>query len=46
MQRRSFIKNSWLTVLSISVFGGLNWNGKSFEADKILNGTKVLKYNL
>ena len=33
MQRRSFIKNSSLTVLSISVFGGLSWNGKSFEGD-------------
>ena len=33
MQRRSFIKNSSLTVLSISVFGGLNWNGKTFEGD-------------
>ena len=33
MQRRTFIKNSSLTVLSISVFGGLNWNGKSFEGD-------------
>jgi len=33
MQRRSFIKNSSLTALSISVFGGLNWNGKSFEGD-------------
>ena len=33
MQRRTFIKNSSLTVLSISVFGGLSWNGKSFEGD-------------
>lgn len=33
MQRRSFIKNSSLTVISISAFGGLNWNGKNFEGD-------------
>lgn len=33
MQRRSFIKNSTLTVISVSAFGGLNWNGKSFEGD-------------
>ncbi len=33
MQRRTFIKNSSLTVLSISTFGSLNWNGKSFEGD-------------
>lgn len=33
MRRRSFLKNSSLTVLSISAFGGLNWNGKSFEGD-------------
>jgi catechol 1,2-dioxygenase len=33
MQRRIFIKNSSLTVISISAFGGLNWNGKNFEGD-------------
>ena len=33
MQRRSFIKNSTLTVISVSAFGALNWNGKSFEGD-------------
>ncbi len=33
MQRRTFIKNSSLTVLSISAFGSLNWNGKIFEGD-------------
>ena len=33
MQRRIFIKNSSLTVLSISSFGSLNWNGKIFEGD-------------
>lgn len=33
MQRRTFIKNSSLTVLSISAFGGLHWNGKNFEGD-------------
>jgi catechol 1,2-dioxygenase len=33
MQRRTFIKNSTLTVLSISAFGALNWNGRYFEGD-------------
>jgi catechol 1,2-dioxygenase len=33
MQRRAFIKNSTLTVLSISAFGSLNWNGKIFEGN-------------
>jgi catechol 1,2-dioxygenase len=33
MQRRTFIKNSTLTVISVSAFGALNWNGKNFEAD-------------
>lgn len=33
MQRRTFIKNSTLTVISVSAFGGLNWNGKNFEGD-------------
>lgn len=33
MQRRTFIKNSTLTVISISAFGGLNWNGKFFEGN-------------
>ena len=33
MQRRTFIKNSTLTVVSVSAFGALNWNGKSFEGD-------------
>lgn len=33
MQRRTFIKNSSLTVFSISAFGSLNWNGKNFEGD-------------
>lgn len=33
MRRRTFIKNSTLTVISISAFGGLNWNGKNFEGD-------------
>ena len=33
MQRRKFIKNSTLTVISISAFGALNWNGKNFEGD-------------
>lgn len=33
MQRRTFIKNSTLTVISISAFGALSWNGKNFEGD-------------
>ncbi len=33
MQRRTFIKNSTLTVLSVSSFGVLSWNGKNFEGD-------------
>ncbi len=33
MQRRTFLKNSSLTVISISAFGGLNWNGKNFEGE-------------
>jgi len=33
MKRRTFIKNSALTVMSVSAFGVLNWNGKSFEGD-------------
>jgi len=33
MQRRAFIKNSTLTVISVSAFGALNWNGKNFEGD-------------
>ena len=33
MQRRTFIKSSTLTVISISAFGALNWNGKNFEGD-------------
>lgn len=33
MQRRTFIKQSSLTVISISAFGGLNWNGKNYEGD-------------
>ncbi|MGC3946405.1 MAG: catechol 1,2-dioxygenase [Chryseolinea sp.] len=33
MRRRSFIRKSTLTVVSVSAFGALNWNGKSYEAD-------------
>ena len=33
MKRRTFIKNSSLTVLSISAFGSIQWNGKSFVGD-------------
>lgn len=33
MQRRTFIKNSTLTVISVTAFGALHWNGKNFEGD-------------
>ena len=33
MQRRTFIKSSTLTAISISAFGSLSWNGKNFEGD-------------
>jgi catechol 1,2-dioxygenase len=33
MKRRSFVKKSSLTALSISVFGAIQWNGKSFVGD-------------
>jgi protocatechuate 3,4-dioxygenase beta subunit len=33
MNRRSFVKNSSLTAISIAAFGSLQWNGKSFEGD-------------
>lgn len=33
MQRRTFIKNSTLTVISVTAFGVLHWNGKNFEGD-------------
>ncbi|MBK7438611.1 MAG: hypothetical protein IPI77_18080 [Saprospiraceae bacterium] len=33
MQRRKFLKNSSMSVLSISAFGSLNYNGKSFVGD-------------
>lgn len=31
MDRRTFIKNSTLTAMSISAFGSIQWNGKTFE---------------
>ncbi len=33
MKRRTFIKKSSLTALSISAFGAIQWNGKSFVGD-------------
>ncbi len=33
MKRRTFIKQSSLTALSISAFGAIQWNGKSFVGD-------------
>jgi catechol 1,2-dioxygenase len=35
MKRRTFIKNSSLTALSISAFGAIQWNGKSFVGDTL-----------
>jgi protocatechuate 3,4-dioxygenase beta subunit len=33
MQRRKFLQDSSLTVISVSVFGALKWNGNFFEGD-------------
>lgn len=33
MKRRNFIKGSTLTAFSIAAFGGIHWNGTSFEGD-------------
>src|SRR3954470_1588100 len=33
MKRRTFIKKSSLTALSISAFGAIQWNGSSFVGD-------------
>ena len=33
MKRRTFVKNSSLIVFSTSVFGSVQWNGKSFIGD-------------
>ena len=33
MKRRTFIKDSTLTAFSITTFGAINWNGKSFEGE-------------
>lgn len=33
MKRRTFIKKSSLTALSISAFGAIHWNGKNFVGD-------------
>ncbi len=33
MKRRTFIKQSSLTAMSISIFGAIQWNGKSFVGD-------------
>lgn len=33
MDRRSFVKQSSMTALSVAVFGTIHWNGKSFEGD-------------
>ena len=43
MQRRTFIKKSSLTALSISFLGSTQWNGKGFADNKILkvNGQRI-----
>lgn len=33
MERREFIKNSSLLAISVSAFGAIHWNGKSFVGD-------------
>lgn len=33
MKRRTFIKNSSLMAISVSAFGAIHWNGKSFVGD-------------
>ena len=35
MKRRKFIKSSTLTAFSISAFGAIHWNGKSFAGDTV-----------
>lgn len=35
MKRRKFIKSSTLTAFSISAFGAIHWNGKSFAGDAV-----------
>ena len=43
MQRRSFIKKSSFTALSIGVLGSIHWNGSAIAADKTLkvNGQRI-----
>ncbi len=33
MKRRTFVKKSTLTAVSVAAFGSINWNGKTFEGD-------------
>src|SRR5688572_2711415 len=33
MNRRTFVKNSALAAASVSVFGSIHWNGRSFEGN-------------
>jgi len=35
MKRRTFVKKSALTAFSVTAFGAINWNGKSFEGDNV-----------
>lgn len=43
MQRRTFIKKSSFTALSIGVLGSIHWNGRHIDADKTLkvNGQRI-----
>lgn len=33
MKRRTFVKKSAVTAVSVAAFGSINWNGKSFDGD-------------
>ncbi len=33
MKRRTFVKKSALTAVSVAAFGSISWNGKSFDGD-------------
>lgn len=43
MQRRTFIKKSALTAISVSFLGAIQWNGKSITTNKMLkvNGQRI-----
>jgi len=35
MKRRTFVKNSALSAISIAALGSIHWNGKNFEGDSV-----------